>query len=374
MKHSKILTISIIIFAFVVSFIIPSFKYRDESEILKKKQINAIEKIISSYDYIDKDNVVKLDDNYYSIDNDNMHLIDLNNNKVINSSEIISNNDAFKELLFRELRLKYPLFIVEGIINNEFKEFNVFNDRIYVSYENSESKIFDAVLICKDYKDFVNYKCVDNIEEDPNIVQIDSTQKIVALTFDDGPCIYTDGVMEQLNNFNMKATFFELGSLMERYPDVVKRVKDNGYEIGSHGYSHKAFTKLKVDGTLQELARTNEIYKCITGEDIKLVRPPYGSINATIRDGIATTFIKWSVDSLDWKVKDERYVDNIMNVVKDGDIILVHDIQKTTLENLSTLLTRLYNDGFQVVTVSELAAVKGINMETNKVYFHFRSS
>lgn len=374
MKHSKILTISIIIFAFVVSFIIPSFKYRDESEILKKKQINAIDKIISSYDYIDKDNVVKLDDNYYSIDNDNMHLIDLNNNKVINSSEIISNSDAFKELLFRELRLKYPLFIVEGIINNEFKEFNVFNDRIYVSYENSESKIFDAVLICKDYKDFVNYKCVDNIEEDPNIVQIDSAKKIVALTFDDGPSIYTDGVMEQLNNFNMKATFFELGSLMERYPDVVKRVKDNGYEIGSHGYSHKAFTKLKVDGTLQELARTNEIYKSITGEDIKLVRPPYGSINATIRDGIATAFIKWSVDSLDWKVKDERYVDNIMNVVKDGDIILVHDIQKTTLENLSTLLTRLYNDGFQVVTVSELAAVKGINMETNKVYFHFRSS
>ena len=373
MKRNYFLMIFMVIFIFIVSFTVPSLKYGTRS--LKSggksfgvsKQTESLDTFMAK-NFIEKDSIVKIDDNYYSLKDDN-RLIDLNSMEFVNSNDTIKDEKAFKEL-----RKKYPLFIVESIINTDYVNFNIFDNMIYVAYNSEDGKKYDVTLICNDYKDLVDFNCKDDIQEDPNVLDIDPNQKIVALTFDDGPCIYTNSVIEQLNNFNMKATFFELGNLMERYPEIVKRVKENGFEIGSHGYSHKAFTKLKVDGTIQELNRTNEIYKNITGEDIKMVRPPYGSINASIRDSIPTTFVKWSVDSLDWKVKDERYVENIMSTVKDGDIILVHDIQKTTAEHLSSLLTKLYNEGFRVVTVSELASVKGINLEVNKVYFNLRNS
>ncbi len=373
MKKENILYIILILFTFIFSFLMTSFRYSAPKIIslknIIKKDSNTLDNFINDNN-INKEDIMKIDEVYYSLKDDN-RIIDLNIMKFVSFNDVIKDNNSFKDLLFRELRKKYPLFIVENIINKEYVKFNVFNDKIYISYLGDEGSTYDVTLICRDYKDFVLFNCTDDIDVDPNEVSIDINKKVVALTFDDGPSIYTEGVMEQLNNFNMKATFFELGSLMERNPLLVKKVVDNGFEVGSHGYNHKAFTKLKVEGTLQDINRTNEIYKNITGEDIKLVRPPYGSINASIRDSINVTFIKWNVDSLDWKVRDERYVENIMSTVKDGDIILAHDIHKTTLEHLNELLMRLYNEGYQVVTVSELASLKGVVLETNKVYFHF---
>ena len=122
---------------------------------------------------------------------------------------------------------------------------------------------------------------------------------------------------------------------------------------------------------MEELAKTNEVYKEITGQNITITRPPYGAIDNSIKEGVDTIFVKWNVDSLDWKEK-TKFIDNIMNVVDDGDIILLHDIHETTVNGLSTLLPLLYSKGFQVVSVSELASIKGFNMENKNVYFKFK--
>lgn len=374
MKNRKIICFLIIAVVFIISFSIPFFTNGNVGKYPLNKNVSSLDSFLAKNENIKKDNLTKLDDNHYLINDDNKHLVDLEEKQMINSYDVINDSQDFKELLFKELRLKYPLFIVSSIIDKDYKEFDVFNDKIYISFNDDVGCQYDATLICKDYKDLVDYKCVDDIDVDPNILPIDPNKKIIALTFDDGPSSYTEAVINELKNYNMKATFFELGSLMEKYPNIVKMVLDNGFEVGSHGYSHQSFVKLKLEGTIEELNRTNEIYKNITGEDIKLVRPPYGAINSTIREGIGLAFVRWSVDSLDWKVKDERYVENIMSVVKDGDIVLAHDIHKSTLDNLSSLLMRLYNEGFQVVTVSELASIKGMNIEPHQLYFHFRTT
>ena len=295
MKRNYIFIILFIIFVLFVSFTSPSIYYGGKGYGFKN-QVKSLDKFVSKNN-INKDNIIKIDDSHYALKDDN-RLIDLNKNEFVNSKDIVKNKHDFKELLFTEFRKKYPLFIVESILDNDYTEFNVFDNMIYVSYTNMEGNKFDVTLICKDYKDYVDYECVEDIEEDPNVITLDPNKNIVALTFDDGPCVYTESVIEQLNNFNMKATFFELGSMMERYPEVVKKVKENGFEIGSHGYSHRSFPKLKVEGTLEELNKTNEIYKSITGEDLKLVRPPNGSINPTLRHSIVTTIVEWSVDSI----------------------------------------------------------------------------
>lgn len=371
MKRGYFFYLVLLLFIFIISFFMPFISSISTLKIsAKNSNIKSLEAFIEKNSFIDKDSVVKIDDNYYYYRNDDS-IIDVSKMSFVKPVDVIKNMDLFKELLFKELRIKYPLFVVEQIINNDFDSFIVSNDRIDISYLTTEGNKYDVTLVCRDYKNLVSFGCVDDIQGDPNSVGIDSSKKSVALTFDDGPCVYTNDVIDLLLDFNMKATFFELGSLMERYPEIVKRVLDSGFEVGSHGYNHKAFTKLKVGGTLKDISRTNDIYREISGRDLKLVRPPYGSINASIRDSVDVTFVKWSVDSLDWKVRDERYVENVMSVAKDGDIILLHDIHKTTLEHLRDLLTRLYNENFQVVTVSELASIKGIPLESRKVYFKF---
>ncbi len=322
-------------------------------------------------------NVISLDENYYITDLFDGNIIDINNDNIVNFNDLITNKEGLKETIYNNLRINYPKFVVDQVIDQDINVIYMDDKMVTIKYDNtvvSPSIKNDVIvkLICRDYKDYVSFSCNTELTENLNIIPRDATRGVVALTFDDGPCNNTYKVIEELNNNNMKATFFELGSMMKSYPDVVRAVKENGFEIASHGYSHKSFLKLGVNGVQNELDRTNEIYKEITGEDLSLVRPPYGSINVKIRDGIDTTFIKWSVDSLDWKMKDSRFIDNIMSTVKDGDIILMHDIHKTSADGLETLLPLLYSKGFDVVTVSELAKEKGIELEKNKVYFSIR--
>ena len=105
-----------------------------------------------------------------------------------------------------------------------------------------------------------------------------------------------------------------------------------------------------------------------SGEEIYLTRPPYGAYNKSIKEGIDTIFIRWNVDSLDWK-EPEKYVQTVMDTVQDGSIILLHDIHKTTVDGLDTLLPLLYSNGYQVMGVSELAKVKGKTLENHNVYY-----
>ena len=319
------------------------------------------------------DNYEVINDNYVIIGDDAYNILDISNDSYINFSSFIKDKSLFDNLVKNNLLLKYPKFVVDSIDINNYSNVRFTNSYIDLEFDNSnvEPKIYDKVsvrLICNDYKDNFNIDCDDSIKENPNIYELDKDKKTVALTFDDGPSKYTLDVIEKLKNNHMSATFFELGSMMKSYPDIVKKVRDSGFEIGSHGYSHKSFKLLKKDKTIDEINKTNDVYKSITNEDLILTRPPYGAINESIKEGVDTVFIKWNIDSLDWKVKD-KYISNVISNLSDGAIILLHDIHKTTVDGLDTLLPMLYSEGYQVVGVSELAKLKGISLEKNKVYF-----
>ena len=129
-------------------------------------------------------------------------------------------------------------------------------------------------------------------------------EKKVFLTFDDGPIPeVTPWVIDCLNSFDAKATFFVVGNRIASYAKSVKRANDLGCEIGSHTYSHKNLTKLNSNEMKSEIDKSNEEIKKITGKDISIVRPPEGAVNDTVKSSVKYPLIMWSVDSDDWKYK-----------------------------------------------------------------------
>lgn len=184
--------------------------------------------------------------------------------------------------------------------------------------------------------------------------------KRVALTFDDGPHpVYTPRVIQTLKNENVKATFFMLGLMVEQNPEVARLVASSGFEIGNHSHSHKRLTQFDADGMRREMIGTAELIETVTGVKPHLFRPPYGSANRQVYEMGAdaeTVLCFWSVDPEDWTTKANatKIVEAVMSNVKPGDIILLHDIHARTVEALPTLISRLKEEGYELVTVTEL--------------------
>jgi|GEM_PF-1001402 len=199
----------------------------------------------------------------------------------------------------------------------------------------------------------------------------DGDRPMVALTFDDGPHPkYTLEILDALKSNNARATFFVLGSRAERYKEVIGRIGENGNEIGNHTYDHRELTKLSGGDITGELSRTTGILEHITGVKPVLTRPTYGSVNEKVRKYAGSPLVLWSIDTLDWKTRDtEKIVHEAMKNVKDGDIILMHDIYKTTAEAAGQIIEKLKARGFDIVTVSDLYQARGISLQNGKEYY-----
>jgi len=194
----------------------------------------------------------------------------------------------------------------------------------------------------------------------------------VALTFDDGPGKYTEDLLTILEENDARATFFVLGQQVKSFPTAVKRMKEIGCEIGNHTYSHRRLTDLSKKDMKSQIDKTNEALKEIIGEGTKLVRPTYGDVNASVRKYVKYPLIMWSLDTEDWKVKDSKKIaETILSQIEEGDIILMHDIHDFTFEAMKTVIPELVERGYQLVTVSELAEWKDIDLEKGTKYFEF---
>lgn len=148
-----------------------------------------------------------------------------------------------------------------------------------------------------------------------------------------------------------------VGTEIASFPDEVKRMKKLGCELGNHTYDHKDLATLSSDEISSEIARVDEQLVNLTGEGASVVRPPYGSVNDTVKSTVGTPMILWSIDTLDWKTQDvESTVEEVMNNVKDGSIILMHDIFSTSVDAAEILIPQLIEEGYQLVTVHELAS------------------
>lgn len=180
--------------------------------------------------------------------------------------------------------------------------------------------------------------------------------KYVALTFDDGPVNGTSKkIMATLKKKNAVATFFMLGYRVKESPSDVLFAFQNGNEIGIHSYDHKNYANLKNNAIQSQQKRTSDAIKKITGKAPVLTRPPYGAWSARISKAINMPIIMWSLDPQDWYYRNKKTnIKNVTQRVKPGDIVLMHDLYKTTGQSLETIIDNLRKKGYEFLTVSQL--------------------
>lgn len=233
-----------------------------------------------------------------------------------------------------------------------FAQGSVFDHSAYVEvpYEPLEEV---SELRQEDTAVFVPYEDVLN---EP-VKHIDPNQPMVALTFDDGPSKkYTTAILDALKENQASATFFVLGSRASDYPDILQRMILEGNEIGNHTFSHKQLTTLSKENIEEEISATQESIHDVTNHYPQFIRPPYGSKNDTVLQcAQGKKIVTWSLDTEDWKSRNcETIVNRVLADIKDGDIILMHDLYASSAEAAIILIPKLQEMGYQLVTVSEL--------------------
>lgn len=199
-------------------------------------------------------------------------------------------------------------------------------------------------------------------------------KKLVALTFDDGPSkVTTTRLLEILQEKDAKVNFFLIGRMVEGAPELLQREVAEGHEVGSHTVTHTNLAKATNEVIRWEDTRMREIFREVGKMELKLMRPPYGLVNEQVRTEVSQPMILWSVDPEDWKYKDSaEVVRKVEGAVFDGAIILLHDIYATTVDAVGEIIDDLREEGYEFVTVSELAEARNVRLEKGKTYRDFR--
>ncbi|WP_404288774.1 polysaccharide deacetylase family protein [Glutamicibacter arilaitensis] len=191
--------------------------------------------------------------------------------------------------------------------------------------------------------------------------------KCAALTFDDGPGEFTDRLLDELGEQQTPATFFVLGKNVEKYPQTLKRMVDEGHQIGSHTYDHKDLTTLTAEGIEHEVQWTADAIEEAAGVRPNILRPPFGSHGAVYDRLIPYPLVLWDVDTLDWQHHDPKKTVKIaMEEVGAGSIILLHDIHESSVKAVPQLVSELQQEGYTLVTVDQLFA--GTEFKASKAY------
>lgn len=260
------------------------------------------------------------------------------------------NNDILIDYDYYKEKDKYYLTFYKYFVNdNILKE----NNDFFIIKSDSINKSFSNVF----KYDFINNKAIDD------------NDKFIALTFDDGPNYNTNKILDVLEKYNVKATFFVLGSKVEKNKSILKRMDDLSMEIGNHTYNHLLLTKYKEDKIKDEINSTSNLIFDVIGKYPKLLRPSYGSFNNKIKKISNNPIILWDVDTLDWKYHNSKKItDKVLKNVRDGDVILMHDIYISTVNAIDNIIPILQKRGYKFVTVSELFYYKDISLEKGKIY------
>lgn len=235
-------------------------------------------------------------------------------------------------------------------------------------------------VVHENSKGFVKSSYLSLVKPRKNGVNIDKNRNInvhggmVALTFDDGPNPSSTGrILDVLEKNHAVATFFDLGKLAKSYPDVVKREEAIGCEVGSHSYDHPNLNNLSAEGVQAQVNSSRDVFVSILGHDVSLFRPPYGNANEIVKANVPYPLIHWNVDTLDWK---SRNKDAILSEIRkvgnlDGKIILMHSIYESTADAVEVIVPELLSEGYELVTVSELAYYKGYSLNNGEKYYSF---
>ena len=196
------------------------------------------------------------------------------------------------------------------------------------------------------------------------------TPGLIALTFDDGPRrSTTTALLDGLAQRGVKATFFLIGAQIEHNEDVVRRMDEEGHQIGIHTFDHVYLTGLSKADFDAQVASTRQALMDILGHDGFLLRPPYGMVDAAVRQNAGCPIILWSIDPEDWGDQNAaREVEHVVANARDGAVILLHDIFPASVEAALAIVDQLHAQGYLFLTIEELFAARHITLEAGEVY------
>ena len=246
-----------------------------------------------------------------------------------------------------------------GFITTEGKSYELLSDGSLKGYSAKETK-----KKSEEKKQTVSPEPTEQKKAEKN-----TEKKYVALTFDDGPSSFTDRLLDCLENNKAKATFFMVGKEVEYFSEEVKRMDKLGCELGNHTYSHADLTTLSPEEMSSEIGKVDQLLLDLTGQGASVVRPPYGSVNSSVKTTVGTPMVLWTVDTLDWESQDPQKIADVVKAeVTNGSIILMHDIFSTSVDAAEIFIPQLKKEGYEFVTVHELAKINGLQLQPGNVY------
>lgn len=328
--------------------------------------------------------------------------LDLQEKKELSLSDVFKPGaeEALSEIIKQKIKSnpKYIAALDESVLDRgagaqleNFQNFALQDSRLAVYFE--EKQILPSAagipLVAIPYEDIAAYIAIPLIgyeeyqQPTPRPIpsypaqplserRIDPEKPMVALTFDDGPkAETTNRILDTLEQYGSVATFFILGVQAMNNASVIQRMVVQQCELGNHTYGHKQLTGLMPNEIYAQIVDTQNAIAAAAGYAPTLLRPPYGSVNDEVRKYAGMPLILWSIDTEDWKSLDANSViDAVMGSVKDGDIILMHDIYDSTADAAAYIVPALLSQGYQLVTVSELLRYSKGSVEAGAVYRH----
>ena len=208
-------------------------------------------------------------------------------------------------------------------------------------------------------------------EKIKKVVAAKNGKKVIALTFDDGPSrATTPRLLDILKQKQVKVTFFVLGSAARYGKDIVRREFNEGHEIQGHTMWHGAFNAMSREQIMADIKQADDLMMEMIGRKPDMIRPPYGAMSQAAREVVGRPFMCWDVDTLDWKYRNSASVrQRAVGGAHNGAIVLMHDIHMTTVNAVAGIIDDLRAQGYEFVTISELAAIRGVNLVPGKEYW-----
>lgn len=177
----------------------------------------------------------------------------------------------------------------------------------------------------------------------------------IALTFDDGPSVYTEELLEGLKKRGVHATFFVIGNNVEKMPEIVKKEAEGGHLIGNHTYNHVEITRVSDEKAREEIEKTSLLLDEILHQETEYVRPPFGLWQKNLESELEVIPVMWTIDPLDWTTSNvDEIVNKVVTKAGENDIILLHDCYKSSVQAAFRIIDMLQKEGFEFVTVDEL--------------------
>ena len=248
--------------------------------------------------------------------------------------------------------------------------FFIFNKEKIMSY----FVAFSTVAVLFTISIFVNNKQTLEVSSSTNenlpIYNVQTEENAVSLTMN---CAWNaddiDSILDTLNKCNVKITFFIVGDWADKYPEAVKKISENGHEIGNHSNTHPHVNKLNIDKNCEEITKCSEKLKNITGKEVNLYRCPDGEYNNTVinaANSLNYYSIQWSLDTLDYTgLTGNEMWNRLDRKLKKGDIILMHNGTKHTADSLELLIKNIQSKGLEIKKVSDILYKDNSNINEN---------